>query len=200
MMRANWLWVMLLALLPLGDTVGIVEAQDAAGARVINAAGLKIGQSGYALIPYLTPYQLNRIDIDPTGLSLDVQLDNTSAQIAPRAGAVVLIKFKSESGRFVLIQTRLPDGKTLPFGAEVDDAQGTPVGVVGQAGRIMVRLPAKTGRLSVQWEDQDVTRTCSLPYQLKAQDKSKRAAGAIEQIEVTCEPSRDTAQVAGSGT
>jgi hypothetical protein len=64
----------------------------------------------------------------------------------------------------------------------------------------MVRLPAETGRLSVQCEDQDVTRTCSLPYQLKAQDKSKRAAGAIEQIEVTCEPSRDTAQVAGSGT
>jgi outer membrane usher protein len=113
---------------------------------------------------------------------------------------VVLIKFKSESGRFVLIQTRLPDGKTLPFGAEVDDAQGTPVGVVGQAGRIMVRLPSEAGRLSVQWEDQDVTRTCSLPYQLKAQDKTKRAAGTIEQIEVTCEPSRDTAQVARSGT
>ncbi|MGB3498680.1 fimbria/pilus outer membrane usher protein [Rhodanobacter lindaniclasticus] len=185
---------------PLGDTVGIVEAQDAAGARVINAAGLKIGHAGYALIPYLTPYQLNRIDIDPAGLSLDVQLDNTSAQIAPRAGAVVLIKFKSESGRFVLIQTRLPDGKMLPFGAEVDDARGTPVGVVGQAGRIMVRVPHASGRLSVQWQDQDVTRTCSLPYHLKAHDKAKRAAGTIEQIEATCEPSRDTAQVAGSGT
>lgn len=185
---------------PLGDTVGIVEAQDAAGARVINAAGLKIGHAGYALIPYLTPYQLNRIDIDPAGLSLDVQLDSTSAQIAPRAGAVVLIRFKSESGRFVLIQTRLPDGKTLPFGAEVDDAQGTPVGVVGQAGQIMVRVPHASGRLSVQWQDQDVARTCSLPYQLKAQDKAKRTAGAIEKIDVTCEPSRDTAQVAGSGT
>jgi outer membrane usher protein len=185
---------------PLGDTVGIVEAQDATGARVINAAGLKIGPSGYALIPYLTPYQLNRIDIDPAGLSLDVQLDNTSAQIAPRAGAVVLIRFKSESGRFVLIQTRLPDGKTLPFGAEVTDASGQPVGVVGQAGRIMVRLPDETGRLSVQWQDQDVARSCSLPYQLKALDKTKRAAGTIEQIEVTCEPSPDTAQVARSGT
>ena len=185
---------------PLGDTVGIVEAQDATGARVVNAAGLRIGQAGYALIPYLTPYQLNRIDIDPAGLSLDVQLDSTSAQIAPRAGAVVLIRFQSESGRFVLIQTRLSDGGTLPFGAEVDDAQGTPVGVVGQAGRIMVRLPAETGRLSVQWQDQDVTRTCLLPYHLKAPDKTKRTTGTIEQIEVTCEPARDTAQVARSGT
>ena len=64
----------------------------------------------------------------------------------------------------------------------------------------MVRVPHDTGRLSVQWQDQDVTRTCSLPYQLKARDKTKRDAGAIEQIEVTCESSRDTAQVARSGT
>jgi outer membrane usher protein len=169
---------------PLGDTVGIVEAQDAAGARVINAAGLKIGQSGYALIPYLTPYQLNRIDIDPTGLSLDVQLDNTSAQIAPRAGAVVLIKFKSESGRFVLIQTRLPDGKTLPFGAEVDDAQGTPVGVVGQAGQIMARLPNEAGELQVNWQTDDgASQSCTLPYNLA---KSNGMATGFRRIETTC--------------
>ena len=184
---------------PLGDTVGIVDAQDADGARVINASGVRVGHAGYALIPYLTPYQLNRIDIDPTGLSLDVQLDNTSAQVAPRAGAVVMVKFKGESGRFVLIQTRLADGGTLPFGAEVDDAQGSPVGVVGQAGRIMVRLPGDNGRLRVQWQDQDVTRTCTLPYRLDAQKRKTRQAGAIEQIEVTCEQPRATAQVARSG-
>ena len=185
---------------PLGDTVAIVEARGAAGARVSSAVGVQVNRHGYALIPYVTPYVLNTIDLDPTGLPLDVQLDSTSAQVAPRAGAVVLVKFKSESGHFVLIQAHLADGKTLPFGAEVEDEQGTPVGVVGQAGRIMARVPQASGRLSVQWQGQNVTRTCSLPYQLKAHDKTKRAAGTIEQIEVVCEPPRDTAQVAGSGT
>ncbi|WP_223250860.1 fimbria/pilus outer membrane usher protein [Rhodanobacter denitrificans] len=138
---------------PLGDTVAIVQAPGAGGARVGNAAGVRIDDAGYALVPYVTPYVLNTIDIDPTGLSLDVQLDNTSAQVAPRAGAVVMVKFKSESGRFVLIQTHLADGKTLPFGAEVLDEQGQVVGAVGQAGRIMARVTRQTGHLGVQWED-----------------------------------------------
>lgn len=184
----------------LGDTVAIVEAPHAAGARIGNAAGVRVDHAGYALVPYVTPYILNTINIDPTGLSLDVQLDNTSVQVAPRAGAVVMVKFKSESGRFVLIQTHLANGKTLPFGAEVEDEQGQAIGVVGQAGRIMVRVPTETGRLNVQWQDQDVTRSCTLPYQLKSRGKSKRGTGAIEQIDATCEQPRTTAQVAGSGT
>src|SRR5574337_1131782 len=114
---------------PLGDTVAIVEAPDATGARIGNAAGVRVGDSGYALVPYLAPYQLDTVTIDPSGLPLDVQLDNTSTQLAPRAGAVVMVKFKSQSGRFVLIQAQLADGKTLPFGAEVQDEQGHPVGV-----------------------------------------------------------------------
>jgi outer membrane usher protein len=183
--------------LPLGDTVAIVAAPDAAGARVGNAAGVRIDRAGYALVPYVTPYILNTINIDPTGLSLDVQLDSTSAQVAPRAGAVVMVKFKSKSGRFVLIQTHLADGKTLPFGAEVDDEQGHAIGVVGQAGRIMVRVPSETGRLNVQWQDQDVIRTCSLPYQLEPRGKQTRKTGTIEQIEATCTSSGATTALVG---
>jgi outer membrane usher protein len=186
--------------LPLGDTIAIVSAPDATGARIGNAAGVRIDRAGYALVPYVTPYILNTIDIDPTGLPLDVQLDNTSSQVAPRAGAVVMVKFKSESGRFVLIQTHLADGKTLPFGAEVKDEQGQAIGVVGQAGRIMVRVLDETGRLTVQWQDQDVTRTCALPYQLKSHDKNKRKVGAVEQIEATCQKPQAAAPIARSGT
>jgi outer membrane usher protein len=181
----------------LGDTIAIVKAPDAAGARIGNAAGVRVGHDGYALVPYLTPYVLNTVTIDPTGLSLDVQLDNTSAQVAPRAGSVVMVNFKSESGRFVLIQARLVDGKTLPFGAEVEDEQGQVIGVVGQAGRIMVRVPGETGRVRVQWQDDGATRTCSLPYRLKSRDEARRQAGTLEQIAATCEEPL-TAQVARS--
>lgn len=162
----------------LGDTVAIVEAPHAAGARVGNAAGLLVDKSGYALVPYVTPYVLNTITIDPTGLPLDVQLDNTSAQVAPRAGAVVMVKFKSEIGQFLLIQAQLPDGKTLPFGADVHDEDGQVVGIVGQAGRIMVRVHRAAGRLSVSWggnEGQD--HQCAFDYRAPAQATHDRAGG-----------------------
>ncbi|MGN2243332.1 fimbria/pilus outer membrane usher protein [Frateuria sp. GZRR33] len=181
----------------LGDTVAIVRAPDAAGARIGNAAGVRVGNDGYALIPYLTPYVLNTVTIDPTGLSLDVQLDNTSAQVAPRAGAVVMVNFKSESGRFMLIQTHLDDGSTLPFGAEVMNEQGRVIGVVGQAGRIMVRVARDAGRISVQWQDNDATRTCSLPYKLSPAGKDRHG---IEQIEATCRQPDSVAVVGRSGT
>jgi len=168
----------------LGDTVVIVEAPNAAGARIGNAAGVRVDHAGYALVPYVTPYTLNTINIDPTGLSLDVQLDNTSVQVAPRAGAVAMVKFKSESGHFVLIQARLRDGKTLPFGAEVDDAQGATVGVVGQAGQIMARLSNDAGELQVKWQAEGgVSQSCSLPYNLA---KSDAKARGFRRIEATC--------------
>jgi outer membrane usher protein len=181
---------------PLGDTVAIVQAPDAAGARIGNAAGVRIDHAGYALVPYVTPYVLNTIDIDPAGLPLDVQLDNTSTQVAPRAGAVVMVKFKSESGRFVLIQTHLADGKTLPFGAEVEDEQGQPIGVVGQAGRIMARVSREAGQLGVQWQDSAGSEhRCTLTYQTPAaaagagryaaQDASCREPGTMPTSEVS---------------
>jgi outer membrane usher protein len=110
------------------------------------------------------------------------------------------VKFKSESGHFVLIQAHLPNGATLPFGAEVTDEQGQPIGVVGQAGRIMVRTAHEIGRLNVQWQDQDLTRVCSFAYRLQPRAESRRGIGAIEQIDATCEQPHDAAQVAGSGT
>lgn len=172
---------------PMGDTVAIVAAPDAAGARVINASGVRINRGGYALVPYLTPYNLNTVQIDPRGLPLSVQLDSTSSQVAPHAGAVVLVHFKTSSGRSMIVRLRQSDGKPVPFGAEVVDEQARSVGVVGQAGRILVRGANESGRLTVQWTvgDEQPVR-CSFPYQLPAAAKGR--GDAYEQIEATCAP------------
>ena len=168
----------------LGDTVAIVQAPGATGARVGNAVGVRIDRSGHALVPFLNPYIQNTIDIDPTGVPLDVQLDSTSATVAPHAGAVVLVKFKTESGRFVLVRTHLAGGGQLPFGAEVLDAAGQSIGVVGQAGQIMARLPNDAGELRVQWRDDGgAPRSCVLPYKLPTPDGKTTA---FRRLEATC--------------
>lgn len=172
--------------LPLGDTVALVQVPDAAGAVISNASGVRVGRDGYALVPYVTPYVLNTISIDPTGLPLDVQLDSTSVQVAPRAGAVVLVKFKSESGHFVLIQTRLANGATLPFGSEVQDEQGQVIGVVGQAGRVMARVTRAAGQASVQWQgDAGEAHRCTFAYHASAGPaRSGAIADTIQRV--TC--------------
>lgn len=171
---------------PMGDTVGIVYAPDADGAHLGNAAGARIDHFGYALVPYLIPYSLNTITIDPKGLPLDVQLDATSAQVAPHAGAVVMLKFKTESGRTLIISARLASGKVLPFGAEVFNEKGTSLGIAGQAGKILARGVDQSGQLTARWQDEDGTaQSCSFPYQLAARAKGKHVK-TYEEISATC--------------
>ena len=65
-----------------GQTMVLVYAPDATGAKVNNTSGLTINHSGYAVIPYVTPYRLNEIILNPEGMSLDVELDGTSQRCA----------------------------------------------------------------------------------------------------------------------
>lgn len=175
---------------PMGDTVGIVEVPDAEGANVNNSVGARINGSGYALIPYLSPYKLNVIQIDPKGLPLDVQLDATSASVAPRAGAVVMVKFATHNGRLLMVRAHQQDGQAVPFGAEILNAKGATLGMVGQAGRALLQGVDNAGQLTARWQDADgYMQQCVFSYQLKAAGTGKRRqtnASSLEDIDVSC--------------
>ncbi|MGH8184228.1 MAG: fimbria/pilus outer membrane usher protein [Rhodanobacteraceae bacterium] len=169
---------------PMGDTVAIVHVPGAAGAHVLNSPGVSVDRLGYALVPYLTPYQLDTIQIDPQGLPLGVQLDATSAQVAPYDGAVVMVNFKSKHGRALIARIRMADGKPAPFGAQVFNAKDEPLGVVGQAGLTLLRGVKSNGELSVKWQDaQGAAQACTFAYALPKPDKN---ASAYQQIQATC--------------
>jgi len=169
---------------PIGDTVAVVHAPGADGAHITNAPGVRVDRFGYALVPYLTPYQIDTIQIDPQGLSLNVQLDATSAQVAPYAGAVVMVDFKSKEGRALIARIHLADGKPAPFGAQVFNAKDEPLGVVGQGGLALLRGVEASGRLSAQWQDGTGTEhACRFPYSLP--EKAKSVSDYTE-IHATC--------------
>ncbi|MCC7634889.1 fimbria/pilus outer membrane usher protein [Stenotrophomonas rhizophila] len=152
----------------MGDTVGIVHADNAVGAMVGGSRSLKVDRRGYAVVPYLTPYRMNDISLDPKGLPMEVELNTTLAHSAPRAGAVVLMEFATRSGgQSALIDASQPDGSPLPFGADVLDEQGNPVGVVGQASRLWLRGIAPQGVLTVSWGGA-VGQQCRIAYALPA--------------------------------
>ncbi|WP_327440576.1 fimbria/pilus outer membrane usher protein [Pseudomonas donghuensis] len=146
-----------------GETMAVVGAEGAAGAKVVGYPGLELDRNGYAVVPYLRPYELNEVAIDPNGTSLDLELQETSQQIAPRAGSVVMLKYASVSGNALVLRATLADGSPAPFGASVSDAGGTSVGVVGQDGQIYARVKDGTHSLRIVW-GQDSDQQCGLQW------------------------------------
>jgi outer membrane usher protein len=150
----------------LGDTIGIVQAPDAQGARINGNHGAQIGKSGFGVAPHLTPYRQNVVELDPKDLPVDVELKTAAQNVAPRAGSVVKLHFDTVSGQAVLITALREDGSPLPFGSDVFDEDGASVGIVGQGGKAFVRVARMRGQLTIKW---GANAACQLQYNLGAQ-------------------------------
>ncbi|MDF3162815.1 fimbrial biogenesis outer membrane usher protein [Pseudomonas proteolytica] len=147
-----------------GETMAVINAPGAAGAKVVGYPGLRLDGKGTAVVSYLQPYQLNEIAIDPEGTDQRVELNETSQQIAPRAGAVVAVDFTTVRGEALLLNVRLHDQSPLPFGAAVVDEAGNSVGTVGQGGQLYARVKEGTQRLQVNWgSESDQVCTLKVP-------------------------------------
>lgn len=143
------------------DTFAIVEAKGATGATVGNYTGVKVDRFGHAAVPYLNPYEMNEISLDPKGTSQTTELENTSQRVAPNAGSVVRLKYETRKGYPLLVS--LKGG--IPFGAEVTDTRGNNVGMVGQGGELYARVEAQNDILHVQWGSSS-SEQCNIRYRL----------------------------------
>ena len=161
----------------LGETVAIVEAKGAGGARVANGTGLRVDPWGHAVVSSLTPFAKNDVEIDPKGLPLSVELKSTSQYAVPTAGAVVRLKYETEGGgRSAIVRAKTSDGQPVPFGAQVFNSSNEEVSTVAQAGRIIVRsLKGDTGEFSVKWGD-GANQQCKVSIVLPKAADSKNAS------------------------
>ncbi|MGU7840022.1 fimbria/pilus outer membrane usher protein [Burkholderia sp. AW33-5] len=167
---------------PLSETFAIVKAPHAEGARVTNMTGVRVGRNGYAVVPFLSPFRMNEITLDPKGLSTDVELKETSQRVAPLAGAVPLLEFKTTYGRSAVIRVRRPDGSPVPFGALVADRAGTNIGVVGQGGKLFARGLSDSGDLFVEWDAGGDQSRCKVSYKLPKQGKKRVLPQRVESM------------------
>ncbi|WP_162177871.1 fimbria/pilus outer membrane usher protein [Halotalea alkalilenta] len=165
------------------DTMVLVEAPDAEGALLPSAPGARIDANGYALVPYVRPYRLNTIEIDPLGTSANVELRNTVRQVAPFGGAITKVSFATVTGRSILIRAAHAGTAPLPFGAEVTDGEGQSVGVVGQGSTIFVRTDLMQGRLAVHLGAGESER-CEIEYEVP---EEQRKGDGYVMLEGVCE-------------
>ena len=166
-----------------GDTMVLVQAPGATDATVSNATGLRVDKHGYAVVPYVSPYRLNAITLDPANMARDVELEASSQSVAPYAGAISLLRFQTRSGRALLISVRGAAGLSLPLGAGVKDEDGQLVGLVGQGGRLYIRSERNSGRLQVEWGTQ-ASQRCVMDYQVAAASDQERLG--ITSLEAVC--------------
>ncbi|MFP2516733.1 fimbria/pilus outer membrane usher protein [Buttiauxella agrestis] len=160
----------------LGDTFALVEAKGAEGARVSNGQGAAINAQGFALVPSLTPYRFNNVQLDTRNMAADIELEDNQQRVAPYAGAAVKLSFSTIKGTAALIDVTTRRG-SLPAGAEVFDEHNQIVGMVGQANQVYARLPTTKGQLTVRWGEGPDER-CAFQYQL-TDDQPQRAMIAL---------------------
>jgi outer membrane usher protein len=88
---------------------------------------------------------------------------------------VVMIKYKTMSGRAALIRAPRLGDKALPFGVDVVDENGKTVGVVAQDSRIFARGLEDKGALFVKWGEAG-SEQCRIDYVLPKQTGKTGAA------------------------
>jgi len=148
-----------------GQSIGLVYAPGATGAGIQGVPGAQVDSRGYAIVPYLQPYQLNTVTLDPKGADAGLEVDSTTINVAPRLGSVVKLGFATRGGHAVLVQVDTADGAPLPFGADVYDAQGGVIGVVGQASQLFIRNLEKSSVVTVKWSGES-PRSCQVDVAL----------------------------------
>lgn len=164
-----------------GDTIALVEAPGAVGAKVVGVNNMHLDKNGYAVLPFLTPYRMNTVEVDPQGANDDVEFKTTSKKVAPYAGAVVKVKLETLTGRAAFIHALDENGQALRFGSQVLDAEGQVRGVVGQASQLYVRDIDDQGVLMVRWGSKP-NEQCKIAYQLPP----KTAGGNASQLDARC--------------
>ncbi len=167
-----------------GDTFALVKADGAHGSRIRGGQGARINRNGYALVPSLSPYRLNRIGLDPQEMTTDAELLETERTLVPSAGAALWVAFETMKGTPLILRARRSNGNVVPLGASVNNEAGATIGMVGQAGLIYARSQRTAGQLSVRWAD-GADGSCTVSYDLGTQPYSDVATPAI--VEAICQ-------------
>ncbi len=166
-----------------GTTFAIVELPNGQGAGLMGSQA-RINRSGFGVLPSLSPYYLNDVQISLEGAPSELEVSNPGQRVAPVEGSIVRLKFNATVGRPLLVVLQTSSGVRVPIGSSVTDEQGNDIGTVGQGGRALVRVQKGSGRFKVQWGDKP-DESCYSAYAL-TDDKSTNASG-FAQLRLRCE-------------
>ncbi|CAI1949843.1 Outer membrane usher protein fimD precursor [Serratia fonticola] len=174
----------------LGNSVAVVSAPGAGGVEVMNG-GIRTDSRGYALVPYLANYQHNSVSLNPTTLPDDVDLKQSSINLYPTKGAVVMANFATHIGYQALVTMRFGEA-FVPFGTLVSvaspNASENNTGIVGDAGQVYLSGLPEKGTLTAKW-GKSANQQCRATFNLE-HSTAPSASNPIRQLILVCEPTQ----------
>ncbi|WP_421757526.1 fimbria/pilus outer membrane usher protein [Cronobacter dublinensis] len=137
---------------PLGDAFALVDANGASDIRFRNQSGVATDWLGYAVIPWLSPYERNELTLDTTVMPAGVDAENTHLTLIPNKGAMVYAHIDAREGHRLLLTLRRTNGEPVPFGALVtlDGVDGYE-SIVDEGGVAYLTGVKENGVVQVKW-------------------------------------------------
>lgn len=136
---------------PLGNTFAIVNTGGASGVRFQNQRGIQTDSFGNAIIPSLTPYQINTLRVDTTSLPDDVDTTDTTMTAIPTRDAAVAARLDTHVGYRALITLIRPDKRLVPFGAIASAHESGLTGIIDDTGTLYLAGIGENTALTVKW-------------------------------------------------
>jgi len=138
------------------ESFGVVRVDDYPGVGILldNQLAGRTDAGGYAVLPRLRAYDVNRVGIDQRDLPLDAQVDRLRIDAVPYYRSGVLAEFPIRRSRGGTFTVRLDDRTALPSGATLEvvgRGETHPVGLDGQA---YVTGLARENRIRGRWRGQ----------------------------------------------
>lgn len=166
------------------QSIALVRAPGVAGATVQNNSGVRTDSRGYAVVPYLSAYRRTTVSLDTQSLRDDADVENSTSQVVPTAGAVVVAEFKTHIGARVLMTLHYGES-VVPFGATAmlagDDGN---TGIVSDEGQVYMSGVPSSGVVMVKWGESQNDQ-CRAPFQLPVGVNNQPASG-VSSFDVTC--------------
>ncbi|MGQ8775429.1 fimbria/pilus outer membrane usher protein [Serratia sp. NA_112.1] len=139
----------------IGHTLTVIEAPQAAGLMVNGDESIVTNRDGLALVPYATPYRQNTLTLSDTQDASGAEIVSNIGHTVPFYGAVNRVTFDTDRRQSTTLTATFPDGTPLPFGTEVVDRTGEPVGYVGQASVLYIKTEQAPTHLEVKLNKRD---------------------------------------------
>lgn len=164
---------------PLGETIALVKAPGTHGTHIANQTGVETDFRGYTVVPFVTAYRHNTIELDTETLPDDADVTHAAQIVTPTRGAVVRATFNTRVGNRVLM-TLTHGGKPLPFGATVTTEDKDSEFIVGVDAQTYLSGLPRRGKLDVSW-GQDASEHCVANYVLTDEKNKTNIINAAAQ-------------------